>query len=276
LKTIIKKIPCVFVWLVLFTFLTFFMVISFFVSSSQGQTFEATLKLDVTSIVQKLKEKGFSKQELKNIFDDKRLAVYPEILTASREKVDYFGEKFGLLTKKSIDKGRSILIERGYILKKAESFFGVNEEVLVSILRIELDFGDYKPEYLVFNSLFTLWWLKNRRSEWAEHELICYLTICRNNNRDPFEIKGSWAGAFGLPQFIPSSYLQYAIDGNGDGKIDLFDFEDAVWSAAHYLWQHGWQPRVPIENNRQAIFAYNRNLDYVRAVITYAKVVKLK
>ena len=86
-------------------------------------------------------------------------------------------------------------------------------------------------------------------------------------------MKGSWAGAFGICQFIPSSYVRFAVDGNGDGVIDLFDFRDAVASIANYLKAHGWE-NGRLEAKRQAIYAYNHCDSYVDAVLAYAKATK--
>lgn len=115
--------------------------------------------------------------------------------------------------------------------------------------------------------------IENRRSEWARKELAELLTFCREQNRDPFSIRGSWAGAFGIPQFIPSSYVRFAVDGNSDGRIDLFSMSDAVASVASYLRSHGWEKGKP-EQNRQAVYAYNRCDSYVKAVFAYAKALK--
>jgi hypothetical protein len=120
--------------------------------------------------------------------------------------------------------------------------------------------------------LFTLAVIENRRSAWAENELVELLRILQKLNKDPFSIRGSWAGAFGIAQFVPSSYARFAVDGNDDGMVDLFDFSDATASIANYLKAHGWEKDRP-EKNRQAVYAYNRCDNYVAAVFTYARAV---
>ncbi|HPU23830.1 MAG TPA: lytic transglycosylase domain-containing protein, partial [Candidatus Kapabacteria bacterium] len=86
------------------------------------------------------------------------------------------------------------------------------------------------------------------------------------------DIYGSWAGAFGIPQFLPSSYVKYAIDGNNDGVVDLFNLSDAVFSVANYLKSHGWGEML--SEQRKAIFAYNNSTAYVDAVMKLAEYAK--
>ena len=115
--------------------------------------------------------------------------------------------------------------------------------------------------------------LPNRRYEWAEEELVHLLVMCRDLGKDPLSVKGSWAGAFGLCQFVPSSFLTYAVDGDGDGVVDLFTFSDAMASIANYLKESGWQTN-DVAQAKKAIHAYNHCDSYVKAVIAYAKACK--
>lgn len=128
----------------------------------------------------------------------------------------------GLLTRTSVKQGKIVMAANRERLRKIEAAYGVGREVLVAILRIETNFGRSTGSYLLVNSLLTLALIENRRSSWAEEELAQLLHLCRRQNRDPLSLKGSWAGAFGFPQFIPSSYLKYGVDGNEDGAVDLY------------------------------------------------------
>ncbi len=226
-------------------------------------------------LTERLKLEGFAVEEIGKILSDSRLEIYPQIVGRSGKGLDYMSRRFGLLTKSSIERGQRILGEHRDALEEVERSFGVEKEVVVAILRIETDFGRSTGRYPVFNSLLTMALVENRRSAWAEKELIEFLRICREQNKDPFSVKGSWAGAFGICQFIPSSYVRFAVDGNGDGVVDLFDFRDAVASIANYLKVHGWESGR-IEAMRQAIYAYNHCDSYVEAVLAYAKATKEK
>ena len=160
------------------------------------------------------------------------------------------------------------------MLKRIEACYGVPREVLIAIFRVETNLGSDTGRYRVFNSLITRTLLVNRRSVWAAQELIDLLVLCKNNRINPFSIKGSAAGAFGLCQFVPSSYRTYGTDGNGDNVVDLFDFSDAMASTANYLRSHGWHSR-DAERQSRAIWAYNHCESYVKAVLSYSKQVKL-
>jgi membrane-bound lytic murein transglycosylase B len=218
---------------------------------------------------------GFSGEELNRVFSDSRVALYPQILERRAKGLNYMSRKFGLLTKKSVQKGVEVLNVHRAVLSSIESLYGVDREIIVAILRVETNFGSYTGDFPVFNSLLTRAVIENRRSQWAEEELAYLLRIAKEQGRDPLSVKGSWAGAFGIPQFIPSSYVHYAADGNGDGQVDLFDFSDAVASIANYLKAHGWE-KGRKEQNRKAVYAYNHCDSYVEAVFAYAQATRKK
>ena len=228
---------------------------------------------DREKLKQAFQKGGFSMEEIEPLLLDQRLTLYPEILDRKATGIDYLHPRFGLLSPSSIKRGQRILKERRKTLKGIEASYGVPREVLVAIFRVETNLGANLGEYRVFNSLLTLTVMVNRRSAWAGQELLNFLTLCRANLINPFSIKGSASGAFGLCQFVPSSYLAYGTDGNGDGVVDLFEFSDAMASMANYLRSHGWQNR---DTGRQfrAILAYNRCRNYAKAVLSYSKHVK--
>ena len=221
----------------------------------------------------KLKAHGFADDELNRIFSDGRVVLYPPVVEKSGKGLDYFNRKFGLLTKKSIQRGQLILTENKEIFNKVEETFGVEKEIILGILRVETNFGSHTGSYPVFNSLLSMALIENRRSSWAEEELIELLCICKEQNKDPLSIKGSWAGAFGICQFMPTSYAKFAVDGNNDGAIDLFDLYDAVASIANYLKSHGFEKNRPT-GNREAVYAYNHCDNYVKAIFAYAKALR--
>lgn len=239
---------------------------------AHGET-DPQYKEKVSNLIAKFLSTGFSEEELQRIFSDERVELYPQILERTGKGLPYFGKKFGLLTKKSIERGRKVLNDNQDVLVRVEKTYGVDREVVVAILRVETNFNKYAGKYPIFNSLLTLALIENRRSVWAEAELLELLRISKTLEKDPLSIKGSWAGAFGMAQFIPSSYSKYAVDGNGDGEIDLFDFPDATASIANYLISHGWEKNNP-EKNWRAVYAYNHCDDYVKAIFAYAKALK--
>ncbi len=221
-------------------------------------------------LIAKLKLRGFTDDEIGRIFSDNRVELYPLVVEKSGKDLDYFDRKFGLLTKKSIQKGQTLLRDNREILAAIEETFGVEKEIILGILRVETNFGANTGGYSVFNSLLSMTLIGNRRSSWAQKELIELLSTSKEQNQDPLSLRGSWAGAFGMCQFVPTSYAQFAVDGNGDGTIDLFDFHDATASIANYLKLHGYEKHRP-GGNRDANFAYNHCDNYVKAIIAYAE-----
>jgi len=217
---------------------------------------------------------GFLTEEIDSLLQDQRLALYPEILNQKTKGINYLHPRFGLLSRSSIKRGQQVLKENRITLKNIEASYGIPREVLVAIFRLETNLGSNLGQYRVFNSLLTLTVIVNRRSVWAAQELFSFLTLCNSNRINPFSIKGSSAGAFGLCQFVPSSYLAYGIDGNGDGVVDLFDFTDAMASTANFLKSHGWHSKNAKRQFR-AILAYNHCENYAKAVLTYSKQVRL-
>ncbi len=224
-------------------------------------------------LVQKLLTKGLGEGEARGLLNDARVAMYPEILEKKGKGIDYFSRKFGLLTRLSVERGQQVIRDNLNELKKIEAAFGVEKEVLVAVYRVETYFGRYTGDYPVFNSLLTLTVLENRRSAWAENEWINLILLSKERGFDPLAIKGSWAGAFGLCQFVPSAYLNYGVDGDGDGRVDLFNVKDALASTANYLKGSGWE-QASLAKKKKAIYAYNHCDNYVKAVLAYAKAIR--
>jgi len=245
------------------------------ISSASTGLEDPAVKEKQEELLERLKTRGLSEDYLLRVFSDSRVTLYPENVYRQGKGLNYTGRRFGLLTKKSLKMGRNLIVTQKRILGKIQNDYGVNAEVLVAILRIETNFGRYVGKHLIFNTLLTMALIENRRSAWAEEELGHLLRFCREQQKDPLMIKGSWAGAFGIPQFIPSSYVKYGVDGNGDGVIDLDNLPDALASMANYLKAFGWSQDDPA-SKKEALFAYNRCDHYVEAVLTYARALSRK
>lgn len=127
-------------------------------------------------------------------------------------------------------------------LRRAETEFGVPAEVILGILGVETAFGQNTGSFRVVDSLATIAFDGPRRQDYFRDELKELLLLARDMSIDPLEIKGSYAGAMGLPQFMPSSYRRYAVDFDKDGVIDLVGSpSDAIGSIASYLKAYGWK-----------------------------------
>ena len=146
-----------------------------------------------------------------------------------------------------IRNGRLFIKKNLETLERAEAQFGVPKEVITAILGVETRYGKIMGSYRVLDALSTLSFDYPRRSNFFSQELINLLLLARENNLDIFKLKGSYAGAMGYGQFIPSSYRAYAVDFDNDGSVDLLNsVEDAIGSIANYLFQHGWKSNYPI------------------------------
>ncbi|MEN6588022.1 MAG: lytic murein transglycosylase B [Sulfuricella sp.] len=146
-----------------------------------------------------------------------------------------------------ITHGVSFWSENAESLMRARHIYGVPEEVIVAILGVETRYGSYPLPYPVLDTLATLAFDYPRRGEFFRGELEQYLLLMREEGRDPLSVRGSFAGAMGIPQFMPSSYRNYAVDFDGDGHRDLWDSTaDAIGSVANYLKTYGWETDKPI------------------------------
>lgn len=127
-------------------------------------------------------------------------------------------------------------------LSRAEATFGVPAEVILGILGVETLYGANLGQHRILDALTTLAFDYPRRADYFKEELAHLLIMAREEGFDPARPRGSFAGAMGLGQFMPGSFLKYAIDFNGDGRRDLWDPEDAIGSIAHYFKSFGWTP----------------------------------
>lgn len=127
-------------------------------------------------------------------------------------------------------------------LERAERMFGVPAEIIVSIIGVETNYGRNTGSYYVLDALSTLAFDYPARAPFFRSELENYLLLTREHGKDPFVYKGSYAGAMGFGQFMPSSYRNYAIDFTGDGFADIWNnTTDAIGSVANYFVKHGWK-----------------------------------
>ncbi len=147
---------------------------------------------------------------------------------------------------KRIQAGSQFWREHAADLKRAEQTYGVPAHIIIGIIGVETFYGRDTGKYRVLDALTTLTLDfprgRSDRSEFFKAELGAFLLMCQKQGLDPTQVKGSFAGAIGWPQFMPSSIRKLAVDFDGDGHIDLSNSPiDAIGSVAHYLAEHGWQ-----------------------------------
>jgi len=171
-----------------------------------------------------------------------------ELISRPAEKRLTWGEyRENFLDEKRIATGVDFWNEHADRLTEVERQTGVDPRVIVGILGVETRFGGITGRHRVLDALVTLGFDYPPRSEYFLGELGQFLALVRDEGVSPLESLGSYAGAMGFGQFMPRSYRIYAVDGNGDGRRDLFaDWDDAISSVANYLLQHGWRRGEPI------------------------------
>lgn len=190
----------------------------------------------------------FSEQEINDVFAGvliKRRVL--ELMDTQWEAKPYYEYFPRFITNDVIKEGKKKLKELKSLLDKVELEIGVEREIIVAIWGIETRYGRYKGAFNIFQTLNTMFDAYPRRSAFYRKQLVHFLLLCRENNVDPHSVTGSYGGAFGQTQFIPSSFREYAIDFDGDDKIDVWESTpDVVASIAKYLQRFGWVYKAPI------------------------------
>ncbi|MDT8406345.1 MAG: lytic murein transglycosylase B [Methylococcales bacterium] len=199
---------------------------------------------DVQQFITELaKEQQFDRDYLQQIM----ASVQPqekiiEAITRPAEAMTWARYRAIFMTNARIQAGRKFMAEHAKVLDELEQRTGVPKTIMTAILGVETFYGQRTGSYRVLDALATLGFDYPKRSEFFRSELKHFLRLARQQKLDPREPKGSYAGAMGLPQFMPSSYLAYAADYEGDGHKDIWhNPADAAASIANYLKVHHWQ-----------------------------------
>ena len=205
-------------------------------------------------IEQMVQQHGFEREYLLGLFSEAKrkqwtlnyLGKSDQTLKAKPAQGSWtrYREKF--LDERHIGAGVEFARRYRDALQRATRQYGVPEEYILGILAVETTFGGYVGNDRVLDALTTLGFDYQRRGEYFRDELGKFLLMSRQEGLDPARPKGSFAGAMGLGQFMPSSFLKWAVDFNNDGRRDLWDPEDAIGSVANYFAQHGWQAGQPV------------------------------
>ena len=200
---------------------------------------------DVQQFIDEMVEKhGFVREDLMSKFSAaKKLDGVLEAISKPAEKVLTWREYRPIfVTSKRIRRGNQFMKQHQETLQRAEKEYGVPAEIITAIIGVETYYGERSGKTPVFDSLVTLGLDYPPRSSFFLSELEQYLLLTREENVDVRDIRGSYAGAMGMPQFISSSYRHYAVDFDGDGKRDLWNnTEDVIGSVANYFKVHGWE-----------------------------------
>jgi len=204
---------------------------------------------DVNAFIdQMVKKHHFKKANLKKLFAQVKV----------RKKVlEYFNKPFEskpwstyrrlFVDKKRIDNGVKFWDKHAKILARAQKKYGVDPSIIVATLGVETRYGTYTGGFRVIDSLASLGFTQSRRSSFFRKELEQFLLLTREQHLNPLEVTGSYAGAIGVPQFMPSSYRTYAVDYTNNGSANLMDnTDDIISSVANYYKRKGWKKDQPV------------------------------
>lgn len=196
-----------------------------------------------------VKKHQFNRKKLDQLF--KQVKLQPKIVTTMDRPAEarLTWEKYRaiFITKKRIKLGVRFWNQYQKSLTRAKKQYGVDPKVIVAIIGVESYYGMHAGNHRVIDALSTLAFNYPRRQKFFSSELEHFLLLSREQKLNPLKLTGSYAGAIGLPQFMPSSYRHYAVDFSGTGSINLVtDRRDVIGSIANYLKQNGWQKNQPI------------------------------
>jgi membrane-bound lytic murein transglycosylase B len=245
-------------------------------------------------LIHRLSQDGFDFEFLDKLFTDPRTELIPAVTTISLYSNELPERYTQFLNSESIFLSKNFLRHNLNTLRQMEKRFHVEKEVTVAILLVESRFGENigrcrviptlasitlmdSPENLLKNYLvlqgmdpeLSYEWVEGfakRKANWAYHELKCFLKIIRHEKIDPLEVYGSTAGALGMAQFLPSSYLAYALNKKSFDKW-LLSREEAIFSIGNYLRSHGWKKNLPAEKKKQILWYYNRSEPYIETIL---------
>ena len=206
---------------------------------------------DVNAFIHEMVERhGFVERELKAVF--RRTTRQPEILKAIRPPASprarsWQNYRTNFINDRHLAEGVRFFAQHGDALARAEREYGVPQEIIVAIVGIETFYGKNMGKWRVVDALATLAFDYPPRAEFFRSELEAYLLFARDADLDVLGVRGSYAGAIGIPQFMPGSYRRWAVDYDGDGVARLRSSPtDAIGSVANFLRSHGWVPGEPI------------------------------
>ena len=256
---------------------------------------------EFNQLTQRLIQDGFDPHKIKNLFAKKEVFFNPTgvslFFVHSESSLDY--DQF--TSPKSIAKARAYMKTHKAILDRAQKKSGVDKTIITAILLVETRLGTYLGKRNVLNTLSTMAALSDKklreriwdsipakrktkrktflkkvekRRRWGYSELKALLQYAEREHLSAEAIKGSYAGAMGIPQFMPSNALNLAKDGNQDGKVDLFTHADAIFSVANFLKYHGWKPGIGRQKQHKVLFRYNHSNYYVDTLLKISDILK--
>ena len=231
-----KKVNCFFIYIILC-----FSCLNYSVYAGTD-----SFKIWLETFEKKALKKGVSKETFDLAMSN--VKFLPKVIEYDRYQPEFYEDTINYISKRTkkekIRSGINLYNNNKLLINSIDDEFLVEKELLLALMGIETNFGTYVGKMDIVSSLATLSFDK-RRSEYFTNELIIMLQLIEKNILDHKALYGSWAGAFGNFQFMPSTIMDYAIDYDNDNKIDLKSLRDSFASAANYLNKLGWKKDDP-------------------------------
>lgn len=236
------------------------LLLSTLVNAGEVKQGDYSDRADVAAFIEQMASRSdYSEQELVELFSTVRKQDHLfELLNKPAEReLQWYQYRPIFIKEKRIDLGVKFWREHQQLLSEVSTKTGVPEQIIIAIIGVETYYGIYKGKDPVLDSLVTLAFDYPKRAAFFTRELEQFLLLVKEQNLNPGDLRGSYAGAMGMPQFIASSYRSYAVDFDGDGQANLFDsVPDITASVANYFVKHGWRaneavagPLTALENN---------------------------
>jgi membrane-bound lytic murein transglycosylase B len=198
-------------------------------------------------------------------------------ISSPSESLPWYKYRKIFLKESRIKGGVQFWNENAATLAEVEKETGVSAAIIVAIIGVETQYGQHTGHHRVIDALSTLAFAYPPRSQFFRGELEHFLLLCREEHIDPLASAGSYAGAMGMPQFMPSSYRNYAVDFNKDNYRDIWkNPEDVIASVGNYFAKHGWQTNQPVifpihDRNHKSVLSFNllkENLSFIKSNLT--------
>jgi len=245
-----------------------FCLFGIMLNSAQAGDYQNSEKLHAF-ITEMQQEHGFAPEQLNRLFAEvkKQQSILDAIARPAEKVREWKDYRPTFVNTRRIAGGQLFWQKNQETLARAEREYGVPAQIIVAIIGVETSYGGNTGSFRVMDALSTLAFDFPPREVFFRKELKEFLLMAREQQLDPLTLKGSYAGAMGLPQFMPSSFRAYAVDFDGDGKIDIWNNPaDAIGSVANYFKVHGWTKNAVVAlkatiNGRQADSGLSASLE---------------
>lgn len=274
-------------------FLCFFLIFGTVWAASRSQNLTES---DIEYLVRIFQDAEFDEKYLHRVFSDSRLRFYPGLVQFNVASKDFSANYKRFLQPVALGMAEKFARKWRTALKNAGREFDVDKEVVTAILLVETSLGEHLgnvPVMSVFASIILGNYGRRRKDveralaekfgkdkylerletkfDWSKQELYALLKMRKDYGMNIYDLKGSYSGAFGIPQFLPSSYLEWGCDGDKSDSVNLFEVPDTITSVVNYLKAHGWKRGLSHESNKKVLWNYNRSQVYVNTVLQIAQ-----